>query len=98
MWSIEIPSSHPKETSGPGKGRTKWGGKDYVTIFLEPKIKFLDQLGFKKQWDVGTKKDTTFSCKHKNKCADFIQENNFKTLLKDIKLDLNKWKEIPVLG
>lgn len=31
-------------------------------------------------------------------CRFYKEKNNFKTLLKDIKINLNKWKEIPVLG
>lgn len=37
------------------KGKLNGGGKEYVTFYLEPQIKGLDQLGFRKSQDVAAK-------------------------------------------
>lgn len=46
----------PKSLVDWAKGKQNGSGKECVIPYLEPKIKCLDQLGFKGSWEVSNKK------------------------------------------
>ena len=91
---MDVPSSHANEASGLAKGNEEWRRRIHYSSFRTPN-----------QVPASAWLQKVTGCNKKNiilrlECADFIRgrKNNFKTLLKDTKVNWNKWKEIPGVG